>query len=404
VKVRFKPKIQLDQIYKPDNIYISGASPHACSWLSQDPTFLKIITGVVLTISGDMANVCSSSISNSDGLHLLQDAGFAIPREIFRFRDSADYEGLLQSLCAKGRKIVVQHVHPLFEVAPEQCWISPSTLSFVNNKGNLARMIHAEDIPGRRIVKSSRIKEELSAAGFPWVIKAITNETSGCGADVMICRTEDEINLAEVYFQACPYVVIEEYIAMKRNLCLHFVIEREGDVTYLGCTEQVCDAKGKYDGNWIETGLPPPPEAVELGIKAAKEGYRRGYYGLVGTDMAVLENGRVLIFDLNFRINGSTPALLLYESIRRELGKTVMRLRTIPCPGTYGKMLKGTYKAMEKGMLLPLISFDPEIDGDSAPRLRCLILGNTREEVFENERQLIDLGFVIWKSVEEKDS
>jgi hypothetical protein len=110
--------------------------------------------------------------------------------------------------------------------------------------------------------------------------------------------------------------------------------------------------------------------------------------------MAVVEDGRILVFDLNFRVNGSTAALLLAESVQRTSGRTVLRFRALQASGTYYDLLNSVYASMHKGIFLPLSSYDPEVGGHpkTRPRLTGLILGETREEVEEHERELSSMG------------
>jgi hypothetical protein len=137
-----------------------------------------------------------------------------------------------------------------------------------------------------------------------------------------------------------------------------------------------------------------PPLAIEIGTRVVAAGFALGYYGCVGIDMAVLEDDRIVVFDLNFRVNGSTAALLLAESVQRTSGRTVLRFRALRGSGTYRDLLSSVYTAMHKGVFLPLSSYDPEAGGYSRtrPRMTGLILGKTREEAEEHERELSAMG------------
>ena len=137
-----------------------------------------------------------------------------------------------------------------------------------------------------------------------------------------------------------------------------------------------------------------PPLAIKIGTRVAAAGFALGYYGCVGMDMAVLEDGRIVVFDLNFRVNGSTAPLLLAESVQRTSGRTVFRFRALQGSGTYRDLLNSAYVVLQKGIFLPLSSYDPEVGGypSARPRMTGLILGNARGEVEENERELSAMG------------
>jgi len=391
---RLQPALTLGEIYGTELLYSPRASPNACAWLPRDEAILDMLTGGQLTILGSMPILCAAGVSSPEALQLLRDAGFQAPTAPCRYRDAADYLRLLSDLSAGRRRIVVQHVHPMSEMAPETCWVPPATLSFVNNKGNLAELVDATHLPARRIMATDRLTAEPSPPNPPLVLKAITEESTGGGIDVLICGTAEELNRAAVYFRACAHVVVEEFIKITRNLCLNYAVTAEGRITYLGCAEQVSDAQGRYHGNWIDAESDAPAVAVEVGVNVVRAGFDRGYWGCVGVDLAVGEDRRVVVFDLNFRLNGSTAALLLAESVRGNLGQPVIRLRSWRGKGTYREMLSAAYTAMGKGLLLPLNSYDPVAGGQphALPRMAGLIIGGSREEVNEREIEFAALG------------
>jgi hypothetical protein len=393
----FLPSMDFARIYGEDVIFAPRASPHACHWLPHDGAWRDIATGGMLPVSGETATLCSKGVSTPKALQLLLDAGFHVPGDLVRFRDAADHLKCLQKLVARGQKIVLQHVHPLSEVPPGNCWVSPPMLSFINNKANLATMTDATHIPERRIIETRMIKSEVSASNLPLVIKAVTDQSTAAGLDLVICRTEGDLKRAAIYFKTCQHVVAEKFFYLARNLCLNYAVDVEGSVTYLGCAEQVCDAEGKYLGNWLGDEVAASSEAVEIGKRVVEKGYRLGYHGYVGMDMAVLDDGRILVFDLNFRFNGSTPSLLLYKSIRCHFNNKIMLLRSLTGTGAYRDLLRGTYRAMQRHILLPLCSFDPEAGGYPCERpvLKCLVLGDSRDEVREREKELSELGFKV---------
>ena len=391
---RLEPTLTLGDIFGTELLYSPRASPNACAWLPCDEAVLDMLTGNQLTILGSMPILCAAGVSSPEALGLLHDAGFQVPAAPCRYRDGADYLRLLSDLSGSGRKIVVQHVHPIAELAPDTCWVPPATLSFLNNKGNLAELVDAPHLPARRIVTTDRLRAKPSPPNLPLVLKAVTDESTGGGIDVVICGTAEELDRAAAYFGACADVVVEDFIEIGRNLCLNYAVTAAGRITYLGCAEQVSDAQGKYHGNWIDAESEAPAVAVEVGVHVVRAGLDRGYWGCVGVDMAIEEDGRVVVFDLNFRLNGSTAALLLAESVRSSLGQPVIRLRSWRGKGTYREMLNAAYTAMGKGLLLPLNSYDPVAGGQphAPPRMAGLIIGGSRDEVNEREGELAALG------------
>lgn len=391
---RLRPAHTLDEIYGPGLLYSPRGAPGARTWLPRDDTVLDLLTGGQMTVLGGMPLLCASAVSTPEALQLLRDAGFDAPADPFRYRDEDEYPRILSGLSGGARRIVVQHVHPASVLPPDRCWIPPSALSFLNNKGNLAELVDAPHLPARRVVESGRIARFIPASALPLVLKAITDESTGGGLDVAVCRTPADIGAAAELFRPCARVVEEKYMEFARDLCLNYAANADGGSAYLGCAEQVLTPDAKYRGNWIDPESEAPPAAVEAGARVVRAGAALGYRGCVGIDIGVLHDGRFVVYDLNFRVNGSTAAVLLAGEIRRVSNRSVLRFRNWVGRSAYRDMLDAAYSAMGTGALLPLASYDPKAGGfpDAAPRLSGLVLGATRGEVCERERELADLG------------
>ena len=74
-----------------------------------------------------------------------------------------------------------------------------------------------------------------------------------------------------------------------------------------------------------------------------------------------------------------------------------MRFRRMTGRYNYRDLLNSVYKAMDKGILLPLGSCDPEAGPyvQEKPILNGIILGENRQHIMENERDLISMGLDI---------
>lgn len=391
---RLRPALTLEELFGVERLYCPRPSPNACAWLPRDQAALDMLTGGQLAIAGGARMLCAEAVCSPQALELLREAGFDVPAEPLRYRDADDYLRVLAELAGDSQTVVVNHVHPVGELPAERCWIAPATLSYVNNKANLPALVAPACRPVRRTVPTECLTATARPPSLPVVLKAVTDESTGAGADVLICASAEELERAAAHFALCDQVVVEDFIAIERNLCLNYAVTAEGAISYLGCAEQISDAQGRYQGNWIDALSEPPPAAIQAGFDVARAGFERGYWGFVGLDLAIDAQGRMVVFDLNFRINGSTTALLLAERVRERLGQPVLRLRSWRGQGSYGQLLAATYAAMDKGLLVPLNSYDPAAGGQplAPPRLLGLLGGGSREEVGERERELAALG------------
>ncbi len=375
-------------------VYCPRASPGACRWLRANAAILNAFTGGQLMVLGGMPVLCSAGVSTGPGLQLLRDAGLATPVELHRFHGAQDHLEQLRALTNTGRCVVVLHVHPPQELASEHSWVAPALLSWLNNKANLEALVPTGHVPQRAVMTPQTLERSLHATVMPVLLKAATDQTTGGGVDVRICRSEDDLQRAADFFADSEQVVVEEFLHIERNLCLNLAVLPDAAVRYLGAGEQVCDSDGRYHGNWFDARAQAPAAAVDLAIAIAATAAARGYQGLLGVDLAITVEGNIAVFDLNFRANGSTAALLLQESIAQRTGATVMRVRAWEGRSGYHGLLDTAYTAMNNGWLIPLVSYDPRLDGitDAPPRLVGLLLGDSREEVCEREREIAALG------------
>ena len=387
------PALGLSELFG-SQVYCPCASPNACRWLPSGIAFLNALTGGQLTLAGEMPVLCSRGVSTPPVLQLLRDAGLPIPSHLCKFSTSEEYLDQLRMLSKSGQRIVLNHAHPIGDFPAESCWISPQLLNYLNNKANLEELVPDAHVPERSLYMVEQLRANVDNFKFPVVIKAAVNETSGAGVDIKICRNRADVERLPAEFCTAERLVMEEYFPEFLNLCLNYVLMADGQVVYCGCAEQVSDEHGFYQGNWLDRALKLPELVLKLGNHIADKGVAAGYYGFMGIDVALLPGGQVMAFDLNFRANGSTTALLFSESIVHRTGKSVMRLRSWRSRIGYRHLLKIAYSLLQSGSFLPLWSYDPRADGlrDSEARLGGLLIGFTREEVQDLELEIASRG------------
>jgi hypothetical protein len=339
-------------------------------------------TGATLHVGGSMPLVCTRGVATPSGLALMAEAGFATPENLIHYRDGEDHRRVLRELAEQGNKLVVQYLHPPDETPYGDYWVRPELLSHINNKAMLGEFVRESEVPKRRVVPATSLGEMREDA-LPLVVKAATDESSGGGLDVLICREASDLAAAPEFFAKADQVVVEEYLHLVRNLCLGFAVLEDGGVLYLGGAEQASGADGRFEGNWVRRDLCVPQTAVEVAREAVSAAADLGYRGCVGIDVGLLETGEVRVFDLNFRLNNSTVILLLNDAIAERHPFTAARLNSWSCEAGFDAMLRIASRAMEHGGFLPLGSYDPREDGytEAQPRLRGLVLGDSPEEV-----------------------
>lgn len=389
---RLRPRWSLSDIYGPEHVYCPRPSPRKSNWLPRDEVVMDNATGATLPVSGTMPLVCARGVATPSGLALMREAGFAPPPELHPCTGEAEHLRVLRDLAVGGRRLVMQYLHPAEDIPGEDYWVQPELLSYLNNKANLPELVPDWALPTRRLLATWRLPE-LQAEPMPFVLKAATDESSGGGLDVLICRDSPDLERAPGFFAAVDRVVVEGYLEIVRNLCLGFAVFPDGRTEYVGGAEQACSADGRFTGNWLLRDRPVPDAVVVAGRHAVEAAATLGYRGYAGIDVGVLESSQVRVFDLNFRMNNSSAILLLADSLWTHYPFAVARLAGWRCEKGFDVLVREAGKAMEKGDLLPLGTYDPRADGqEQPPFLRALLLGGSTEEVLEKERVLTERG------------
>lgn len=380
----------MSDVYGQGHVYAPRAHDAACDWLPRGSLSLDFLTGSQLAIAGDMPVVCSEGFDTRSGLDLLALAGFEPAQIRIPFRSGNALEAL--STIDPEAKLVFQHAFPPDAPQWAQSWMDASLLRYLNNKAKLADLAPAGHVPSRRI--ADRAEFFASCAVPPFVLKAVTEQSSGGGYAVMICRDPADIDRAKHVFEACEQIVLEGLLEIVRSPCLNFAVMPTGDVRYLGFADQDIGPEGKHRGNWLDLGTFLPEAVIAPALATVQRAAAMGYRGFAGVDMALTADDRILVLDLNFRVNASTVPVLLAPALRERFGAVTMHLRKIRGSGNAMQLADGLEPFVRSGRVLPLSVFDPEAAGyaGNAPGSHALIVGKSRDDALETERGLARAG------------
>jgi hypothetical protein len=384
------------EVYGPGHVYAPRAHPKSCDWIVRDPAVLDAITGNQLPIADDMAIVCSAGVTTPLGLELLTEAGLQPARSTHTYCDEQHAIETTLRFAECGTKVVVQHIYPDGVLNGRALWIDARLLSYLNNKANLAELVPTVHVATRLVMSPDKFFSDRAAQSVPIVLKVATDLSTGGGADVAICRTIEDLAAAHDRFAGCERLVVESCQSILRNLCLHYAVMPDGTTRYLGFADQDIDANGRYRGNWISLGSTLPSEVIDIGLAIVMHGAFLGYRGFVGIDIAETDDARWVVLDLNFRVNGSTAAVLLAPAIQRAVGPCCLHLRNFACDAGFMHLLATARSALCSGSIIPLGTFDPTVAGRAGrpSRLSALIVAESQADAHRVETELAASGLV----------
>ncbi|MFJ9556032.1 ATP-grasp domain-containing protein [Nocardiopsis sp. NPDC101807] len=304
------------------------------------------VTGAMLGMAGETTLLCHSRTLLSENVDLLSAAGMRLPK-VLPYSGREEYEEILESLPKSST--VFQHAHPRGALKEDVYFHKRSLLVWLNNKANMGELAPAESVPKRSMHTPGHLLSGASPLGFPKVFKVASEKSLGGGEGVRICFSDDDVRRAAQEFASESKVIIEEYVRVEENWCVNFAISDENDILYLGSANQIVNDAGEYQGNWISGE--PRSEVVDLGRHVAEFAAELGYRGFCGFDVVVSESGPKVI-DLNFRLNGSTPALCLEGA--RTGGRSTRLFRSWKCADTHGENHSFLLRLAQERIFIPL--------------------------------------------------
>lgn len=371
------PALTLAALTGPGHAYVPVAPAGGVRWGVSGPGLWDAYTGAHLAVVGDMPALCHAGAATPRVRALLERSGVALPDALVTYACAGTRGAALRTLARAERRMVLQLANdgPEFDACPR--WIDAALQSWLNNKANLPELVPARATPERRVARPSELRARPPAV--PCVLKVASDSSASGGASVRLCRTEADRDAAFDALAGADLIVAERYYGFADTFCLHVAVGRDGGTRYLGAARQVVDAAGRYKGNWLEADGGVPQAAVEDALATAAAGAARGFYGLAGFDTGLTADGGHLIFDLNFRLNGSTPAVLLADAVRTQHPGAAMRFLYLEHRGTFDEMAAGAAPFVRDGRVRVLSAFDP--DSDAPTRLSALVVGDGRGDV-----------------------
>jgi hypothetical protein len=155
----------------------------------------------------------------------------------------------------------------------------------------------------------------------PVFAKAAGDGATGWGYTVRYCPDRASLVEALEWLRAQDEasVIIEDEAPVVTCWCVALVVEPT-QAFCAGAAEQVFASPGRQAGSVIDPENALPAAAAALAVQVGEAARQLGFLGLAGLDIGQLTDGRLIVFDPNFRFNASTPQALLHESAARRAG------------------------------------------------------------------------------------
>lgn len=379
------PLIPINALLPDDAAFMPRTVLAHLRWLGMNALNVETITGHALGVIGQRPSVRHQACVTDEILTFLKDAGLPVGEDIRVYRDAEEAEQHADALIAEGYRLFGPY--PLREsrfadaaqLVPAALWRS------LNSKAKLGDLVPPRHLAARQLWREDD-SPDLPIGGI--YLKYAGTEPTGVGHCVRYCPDNDSFVRAIDWFRSegcADQLVMEEAIDTDITWCANIAVTETG-AHYLGAAEQLLEAPGQQSGSMIDPDFPFPEEGKDLVVQIGETARARGFRGIAGFDIGRSRDGRLIVFDPNFRINACTSQVLLHPSASQRAGLGVSQSFHVASTLSADALMDRLAPAIADGWLVPTRVIDGRWLGDEAPPAACIgiVLGGTRADAQAN--------------------
>ncbi len=380
----------LSHLYAPGTFLAPRLMEEVRAWSAGTPATFEFLTGLHLTIAGDMPAIVHRSAVTPSGVAALRDQGLTVPDEIDAYDSRDDYIRAVHARAGRGQTAAFVYSNPpgVFDATP--AGVPNRVLQYLNNKANLDAITPPDGLLPRAPmpVRNGRIVRNRP---YPFVLKVASDDPNAGGKDVRICRHPLDLLRAERRLDGAETLIAEDFLAAPQNWCIYFAIRPGHAPAYLGACEQICSRAGQHLGGYTFADRGPPASAIELCRAIARSGADLGYRGLTGIDVLIDRSGRAFAIDPNFRPAASTGMVQHFGRLSRERGHACGRVAFCGYAGSLEGFLAGCRPGLKEGWLVPLALADAAVPSLKSTTSfgQFVILGDSPAHIARREALLL---------------
>lgn len=317
------------------------------------------VTSLLQGILGPLPSVRHAGGVTADIMAFLRASGLRVEEDIRIYRTEDEAEAHADQLIREGRKLFWPYPTRTGRFADAGHLVTPAVWEKVNAKEHLADFVPHANLPPRRILTIAEL--DRLAFGQPVYLKAGGGLATGWGHAVRHCPDPSALQEAKLWFAAraadIPAVIVEEEVAEARSWCAGLGITGDGVVCF-GGAEQLFSAPGRQSGSLIDSHDKMPRDIAELAVAVGQKAAKAGFRGLAGLDIGQSADGRLTVFDPNFRFNASTSQILFHDAFAARSGMPVSLSFNVRVERPMGEIIPRLEGPVGTGVFMPLRLFD----------------------------------------------
>ena len=156
-----------------------------------------------------------------------------------------------------------------------------------------------------------------------------------------------------------PSFVVTELVEIARNVACHFFIHPNGEVTWFGSNENRRDANGNFTmDSYLIMKDQEHLRQIQLPFVKDIVAYCQslGFWGFCGIDVLFDSSGKGHLVDLNPRVTGSCPSLMIAHRLREKYGYEI---------GLFRRHGDNCYYGSEEAMYAHVAEYNKTHEGQS---------------------------------------
>ena len=314
---------------------------------------LDSVTGLGLGLMGRQPAVRHVATVSDAILELMALAGHRIDEETLRYESFEEAHAHARNLIRRGYRLCSPWPMPAGAYRDEDLVVPLPLWRRLNGKAHLHELVAPEHLSPRQVLGLEAARQHRWCE--PLWLKVANEEATGFGYAVRYCETPTayQAALSELHrLSGAPSYLLETHVSVVRSWCAAFSVADDG-TTYLGCAEQLFEHPGRQSGSLIDMARMPTGDATALVVSIGEKARAMGYRGLAGCDLGQAEDGRLVVFDPNFRMNASTPQVVFHSLLARSGQPVVSRSVNIRTPQPFAELALRLREWIGAGRFVP---------------------------------------------------
>lgn len=373
------PMVSPEELLPEGAAFMARTDLHQTRMLGYTVFNLDAVTTLLLGVLGRRTTLRHRAGVTDEILGFLEHAGLRIEEDMRVFHGTEEAVARAREIVAEGQKLFWPYppAPKLYDEAAHL--VPPSLWARLNSKEALPEIVP----PGGLAARELRAIDDLDGLALPVFLKAAGGEATGWGHAVRHCATEADVAAAKEDFAKLDVtrLVAEAALEVERCWCANLSVTDEG-VRYLGAAEQTFSAPGQQAGSVIDARHLLPEAGQALALEVADNARAQGFLGVCGLDIGLTVDGRMIVFDPNFRFNACTPQVLLHPAAAARVGADVSLSFAGRREGALSDMLARLREPVEEGWFVPFRVIDASLMETAEGVNHCtgFVLGRDRAE------------------------